>query len=355
ILQYANRAIHYAKQVTGRNLAPEFEALLAKAPSNVYENGLVSYEKNVKPAAVDLRRVGMHFAVATVFAEEPEQLALFNYVAESEVLKRMVAGEQTLVMGRVTIQSRVSLSRKQFSFSALHLGQQNIIGNLSTKLSAENFKIMAEKAEEAYRTPDLGKVIGIMQDYFGSEKYSIWHLFRDEKRKILQQITDQSLQQTELDFRQIYERNYQLMTGMLNSDIPLPIAYKSAIQYVLNIDLRRAFMSPDLNLRQLRHLVDEFKKWDVLLTDVSQLNLVASRRLHLEMEKLAAGELDLQRLQRINLALELQDELGLFLNLWRSQNVFYALLQEQAGQPWADPEWQAAVERLGELLHVRVG
>ncbi|MEZ4984805.1 MAG: DUF3536 domain-containing protein [Saprospiraceae bacterium] len=50
-------------------------------------------------------------------------------------MERLVAGEQRLVIGRVTIRSRITRSRKHFSFAALHLGQQNIIGNISTQMS----------------------------------------------------------------------------------------------------------------------------------------------------------------------------------------------------------------------------
>ena len=51
--------------------------------------------------------------------EFPEKVSLFNYHIESEPPQKLVAGEQSLVMGQVQIRSRITRSRKHFSFAAL--------------------------------------------------------------------------------------------------------------------------------------------------------------------------------------------------------------------------------------------
>lgn len=357
ILQYANRAIYYAKQVAGVDVHDEFIARLAKAPSNVYENGAVSYQKFVDPARVNLERVGMHFATASIFEQFPEKMTLFNYTTESEVIEKMVAGEQCLVVGRVSIRSRITRSRKHFSYAALHLGQQNIIGNLSTQMSRKDFDEMLAAVTEAFRTPDLGKVIAIMQNYIGSDKFSIWHLFRDEKRKVLKEITDRSLQAIELDFRDIYNSNYQLMTSMLNSDIPLPDAYKAAIKYVLNEDLEAFFEQKELDRRQLRHLVEEFNRWDVAVEHAPEVSLLAEHRLFQEQKALLPELKYRDRLKGLVKVLELINELKLNVNLWRSQDLFYARQEAMTGNldVAEDEKWQKYIERLGELLKVAKG
>lgn len=354
ILQYANRAIYYAKQVGGLDLHDEFVARLAEAPSNVYENGAVSYQKFVEPSRVDLERVGMHFATASIFAQFPEKMTLFNYTTESEVLEKLVAGEQSLVIGRVSIRSRITRSRKHFSFAALHLGKQNIIGNLSTQMSRKDFDQMEVEAKEAFRTPDLGKVIAIMQNFIGSEKFSIWHLFRDEKRKVLKEITDSSLKAIELDFRDIYNSNYQLMTSMLNSDIPLPGAYKAAIKYVLNEDLEAFFQQEQLDRRKLRHLVEEFNKWDVAVVHVPEVSLLAAKRLYQEQKALRPELKYYDELRALVKIHEQINALKLSVNLWRSQDLFYARqkVMTKSLEVANDFDWQRQLRRLGEFLTV---
>ncbi len=84
ILQYALRAMDYANDATGTDLHPEFVRRLSEAPSNVFPNGAASFLQNVVPTRVTLERVAMHFAVASLFEDDPEGLDLFNYTASVE-------------------------------------------------------------------------------------------------------------------------------------------------------------------------------------------------------------------------------------------------------------------------------
>jgi len=73
ILQYALRAIEYCSQLTGKDYEADFMRLLKNAPSNVFKEGAESFKKNVLPNRVGLTRAGMHFAVAALFDESPEE------------------------------------------------------------------------------------------------------------------------------------------------------------------------------------------------------------------------------------------------------------------------------------------
>jgi len=281
ILQYANRAIYYARQVANADFHDEFLSRLAEAPSNVPEfgNAADSYRTNVMPARVDLERVGMHYAASSLFEEYPEKLSLFNYLATSEDFERLKAGMQRLVIGRTVVKSRVTHSEKLFSFAVLYLGQQNMIGNISTSMSVDEYHSMKESLENAFRETNLSQMIGIMQEHFGSEKFSIWSLFQDEKRKILRQITEQSLEQADLAFQEIYNDNYQLMTSMLKSGVPIPKVYRNAIEYVVNRDLHYFFEQDFLFIRELQRLENELDKWDIKLLDPRSFTRAAGERI----------------------------------------------------------------------------
>jgi alpha-amylase/alpha-mannosidase (GH57 family) len=356
ILQYANRAIYYAKQTTNLDLHDEFLERLTAIPSNVHENGAVSYRESVMPARVDLARVGMHFAASYLFESYPDEFDLFNYTADSEVLVKKEAGNFVLALGRTTIKSKITFSEKKFSFAVLHLGQQNIIGNISMDMSREVFDQMSSEIMESFLTPNLGKVIGSMQHYFGEEKYSIWHLFRDEKRKILKQITDQSLRAVEQSFRDIYKDNYQLMTSMINSDIPIPEAFRNAVQFVINRDFHQFFNNGSFDIRDLQQLVAEFKKWKVKLTDESSLLLAVSERIYKEVKALDTSDSSLERLSRTIKIMEEVNAMGLKPNYWRSQNLYWSALKGLRKDKWtfASEEWEEAFYKMGSLLEMKL-
>lgn len=356
ILQYANRAIYYAEQIAGVSLHQEFLERLENTPSNYYENGAVSYRKNVVPARVDLVRVGMHYAASSLFERYPEELELFNYRMDSEVFHREEAGYQRLAYGRTKLTSKITLSEKQFSFAVLYLGQHNIIGHISLDMERPAFDQLTKQLQEAFHGTDLGQVIGIMQDFFGAERFTFWHLFRDEKRKIINLINKQSLRLVETAFREIFNDTYQLMTGIRESNIPVPLPFQSAAQFVINSDLDRFFRSDVLLIRELNRLIGEVKKWEITFTDTQALELAAGERIYKEIRRLygrfAEGPEDLDNLNEI---LEAIQELGLDLNLWKSQNLYWSWRQSFQ-ELWSDPTlqptpaWLDAFNRLGGLL-----
>ena len=356
ILQYANRAIYYVNQIMGIDFHPSFLNKLEAAPSNVYENGAQSYREHVMPARVNLTRVGMHYAAASLFEEYPEQLDFFNYVSNNECFERLEAGLQKMALGRTQIYSKITRSKKNFSFAVLYLGQQNLIGNISIDMDRATFDEMAHKMTEAFRSTNIGDVIGLMQSYFGSQKYTVWHLFRDEKRKILKQITDKSLAQVENAFRDIYNDNYQLMTGIQRSNIPLPEAYQNAVEFIVNQDLNQFFANGSLAVRELNRIATEFNQWQIGLSNEQSLNLAASERIFLEIKKLDTGDASLSDIQNLNAVLATLNQMGINLNTWKSQNLYFSMLKGYKGGQWvfATKEWRDAFEQLGRWLRVKL-
>lgn len=355
ILQYANRAIYYANQVGNVDLHDAFIARLANAPSNSYESGAASYKKNVVPARVDLVRVGMHYAASSLFEEYPEELELFNYTAKSKLFERYEAGNQKLALGITSVHSKITYSDKHFSFAVLYLGQLNIIGGISLEMDRDDFEKMADDLLLAFRNTDLGSVISLMQSYFGEEKFTVQQLFQDEKRKILQQITDHSLRQVEVEFREIYNDNYQLMSMVAQSNIPVPPAYINAVQFLVNHDLQAFFNNGSFNTRELRRLSSEMKKWNVQLTDEQSLKLTASERIFREVKHLEVGEAQFRRLENLNNVLESIEQMGIQLNFWKSQNLYFSMLKGYTDGEWvfANKTWEEGFQKLGRLLKVK--
>lgn len=357
ILQYALRAMDYAQDVGKLELHAEFVRRLSAAPSNTYSNGAASYLKNVVPTRVDLARVAMHFAVASVFEERPEDLDLFNYTAKPEFLDVIEAGAQRLAAGRLIIRSDLTHFERSFSFTALYLGQQHLIGNISDTMNATTFEEMYDKTAQAFRAANLGELIGILQQYFGPGKFSLSSLFTDEKIKIIRDITDQSLEVAELSFRDVYNDNYQLMTGLQEAGLAIPDAWRNVAAYVLNADLLRFFGKDNANgLANLRRVAADLKRWNVKLSDEEAVRHAASKRIHEELVHIWHTDVPLSRVQRLGEMLGLVLDMGLKPRLSRSQNIFFLITKGYRKDEWVfiNEPWKKAFERLAELLKVRL-
>lgn len=357
ILQYALRAVDYAKQVFGLSLYDEFIKRLEKSPSNVFKNGAVSFVENVVPYRVGLERAGMHFAVSAIFEKEPEELALFNYISESQALHKLEAGTQKLVMGRTVMKSKITLSEKLFSYCVLYMGQQNLIGNISTDMDEEVFESMRLQMTEAFNSIQLGNMIGIMQTYFGPEKYTFRHLFRDEKRKVLSAIAKRNMKHAEASFRDIYNDNYQLIMDMLASNIPIPKTYASVAQFIINTDLQRFFNRPKLDITRLEKLLRELERWPVRLNDEQAFKLAAGERIYYEIKTISLNTVTVEHLKMLNSIFKSLRQAGLEPDIWKSQNVFLMIGKSftNGERTFESEAWKQAFYELAGWLKVSLG
>jgi alpha-amylase/alpha-mannosidase (GH57 family) len=357
ILQYALRAIDYAYDVGGVDLNPEFIKRLRDVPSNVYDNGAVHYQQNVIPRRVTLERVAMHFAVASLFEPDPASLDLFYYTATVESFEKIVAGTPQFAVGRITVRSRLTGADRTFSFAVLYLGQQHIIGNISGGMNRTTFEAMRRATTQSFRSANLGDIIGVLQQYFGPEKFTLASLLADEKIKIIRSITANSLVSAEASFRNVFNENYQLMTGLQDVDMPLPDAWHNIASYVLNADLLHFFrQTTNYDTRHLHRVAEDMKRWNVRLYDEETVRHAIHDRLYREIARLELDESSLPRVRWLNDVIAVVFDLGLRPRIWRIQNVYYLITKpyRKGLVELGNDEWQRAFERLGELLKVRL-
>ena len=202
---------------------------------------------------------------------------------------------------------------------------------------------------------NLADVIGSLQQYFGPEKFTIWQLFKEEKQKIINQITEKNLRNVESSFRKIYENNYQLMSGLLVSNVAVPEAFKSAVQYVLNIDLKNFFMGESLEINELKRILNEFQKWTIGFSDENAFKLAASERIYSELKTVDGIGIPLSRLQSLNEVLNILNQMKVKPNVWKSQTLYFDLFRqfESRVKPYPSPEWKKDFLKLGDLLNVK--
>ena len=358
VIQYACRAIQLSKQLIDQDLEAEFLTRLEQAPSNVaeYKNGANVYRKLVLPSKTNLTRVGMHYAVSSIFEEEPENLPLFNYKASNEFFVKKEAGEQKLVLGITKVQSLVTRSEKRFSFAVIYLGKHDLIGNLSLDIELDKFASMQFRMVDAFEDGRLGDVISIMQTYFGPEKYSIWSLFKEEKRKILDTIARQGLEDIESSLRRTYNRDYPLVNALSNNDIPIPNAYKTTFEYILNADLLKCFQPERINIKTLERIVGELARWSLKIEDPGKVERIAGESIYKELQRVTTERDNVKRIQRLNRLFPILEKFKLEPNLYLSQNLYFQMsLEHKEGKGTVlSPEWLEQFSVLGDNLGVKV-
>jgi hypothetical protein len=362
VINYASKAIQYAEELQGLPLESDYLKHLEDAPSNIFENGAKPYQMFVKPVRGGLLRVGAHYSISSVFEEYPEEITIFCYTARSEVYNRIEAGKLTLVLGKAIISSDITWEGKTIIFAVLHLGDHNISGGAQDFTGDGDFSIMQDEIRDAFEKGDIPDVIRIIDKYFDGSIYSLWHLFKDEQRKVLHQILQLTYEGIETSYRQIYDNNYAIMNFFHGLNIPLPRPFSSAAEYILNADLKKNFENGEnLDIEKLSKLIDEAKRWSIRI-DITTVGFVVSSWLNAIMERLTEQPEDIQLFDKIDSAMEALKPLSLSLDLWKAQNIyfsmgrnFYDTMKEKATNGYdVAQRWLECFRKLGYYLHVKV-
>jgi hypothetical protein len=361
VMQYASRAIQYAEELGNISLEPEYLKYLENAQGNVIKNGAEIYGQYVKPARTDLLRVGAHYSISSFFEEYAEETMIFCYTATSKAYNRIDAGKMRFAMGKAVISSDITSEEKSIIFAVLHLGDHNINGGAEEYTGDEHFSVMENEMRTAFEKGDIPEVIRLMDKHFGSNIYSLWHLFRDEQRKVLDQIMQLTYEGIEATYRQIYDNNYPIMNFFHSLRLRLPGPFSSAAEYLLNRDLIELLRKEDVDLEKLEKLITEAKNWPITF-DKTTLGYVASARINQIMEMLNENPEDIRLFEHVDTIMEALKPLSLSLNLWKAQNLYFSIgknfldtMKERASEGNnVAAKWLENYLSLGHYLHIKV-
>ena len=329
VIQYAARAIQLAREIWGVDLEPEYLDRLEKAKSNIsgHQNGRWVYEHFVRPAMVDLAKVAAHYAVSSLFESYPDQTAIYCFTVERQDYQLRSVGRKRLLIGHAKITSEITSDSQALSFGVLHLGDHNLSGGVRPYQDEGTYQEMLKEGNDAFENADLPEVVRFMDRNFQSSVYSLKSLFKDEQRKIIREILQTSLTNSEAAYRQIYEQNVQMMHFVASLGMPLPEAYEKAAEFALTDSLRNAFLEDVPDLERVKSLLEEVRLGNVALQ--AELLEFPVRKC---LERLAVNSqenpADLEPLERLEQTVEVALTMPFEINLRKIQNVYYLMLQD---------------------------
>ncbi len=335
ILQYARRAIQVARSVSNKELNDEFKKRLGEAHSNLPEYGSGSnvFERFVIPAEVTLTHIGMHYAVSSLFAENPDDLSVFNYTCRSSDFRRIRQGSQKLAVGRTHVKSRVTLSEKHFSFVVLYLGQHHVIGKAFESIPEEEYHEFCNEVIDAFYASNLSEVMELFRRYPDQRGFSFFDMFKDEQIKMLTGILNYGIGLASSSYKKINDRNYSIINVMRNSGLHPPEILVKNLELVLNHELRELFSAnPDpIKIRDLKRVIREIKKWEFML-DKTELHFICTNKVNSMLTAIGnihSGNIQevLDRLHNMREALDMISRVGIHPELNEVQDVLFNMLR----------------------------
>ncbi|MDQ7783445.1 MAG: DUF3536 domain-containing protein [Desulfomonilaceae bacterium] len=335
VIQYAGRVIQLADGLFGKEIEPRFLQLLSHAKSNVREHGdgRAIYEKWVKPTMLDLNKVGAHFAISNLFEEYGESTPVGAYRAVQHDVTTSSAGKAKLAVGRATVASEITAESLELSYGVLHLGDHNIVcGANDWNGDVQTFAGQREKLLEVFYRGDIPSTLRLLDEYYGPSMHSLTSLFREQQRRVLDQILEPASREAIGAYGQIYDYYAPLMRFLKDSGTPSPGSLSASATIVLNSRLKEALKSEFVDPDAVRLLFDESDRAGVVL-DHTTLEFELRRNLERLALQLVDNINDTAFLKNFVEAARLVHGVPFEVNLARVQNLLFPILEAARSSP----------------------
>ncbi len=364
ILQYAGRGIQLAQEVCGEDLEAPFLERLEIAKSNLQEHrdGRKIYEESVTSAMTDIKKVGAHYAMCSLFKEYKKESSFYCYNVDREDTKVWEAGKARLLLGKARFLSEITKESEVLTFGALHLGDHNLRCGVKEFETEMSFRRAIESVSDPFICTDFPTTLRHLEVLFSGATFSLKSLFRDEEIRILGLILDSIFLDAEDIYRQLYEDYAPLMRFFKESALPPPKKLLMAAEFVLNTSLNEAFRKEEIDPEYVKSLLKAAKEGGV---DLDTITHEYTLRKNLEQMAVVLSEdpASLSQLRRLDTAVGTVESLPFHVNLWTVQNTCYEVLQstypkmhpkaEQGDETAKD--WIRCFDALGKKLSLAVG
>ncbi|MEW6116429.1 MAG: DUF3536 domain-containing protein [Nitrospirota bacterium] len=351
VMKYAARAIQQAYEVFGYSLEQNLLADLEKAPSNYDAHGAETYKRLVIPSKIDLTRVAAHYAIASLFRDDPSHMNIYNFNVESSPYQRVKTGKFTFAAGVARAADDFTWEQTVKCFAVLHLGDHNFKAGVRDFTTEEDFARMSSALLSAFETGAATEVMRLIEKHFGPARYSLVDLFRDEQRKVIDSVLASTHAGIEAEFREIYERYNPIMNFLSSLGISLPQTVRIAAEHVINLDLKRIFDEEMVDTAELDRLIKEVLKWNIPL-DKAGIAYIIPRWLFSAMNHIGHNaRRDTVLLENITAVIALLEPLALDMNLWMPQNKYISLKESFYSEVG---ESAGAFRTLGDYLNIEV-
>jgi hypothetical protein len=164
-----------------------------------------------------------------------------------------------------------------------------------------------------------------LEHYFGGETYSLKSLFRDERKRIVTQIVDNTLADIDKLYGDVYEHNVTLIDFLRDLAMPLPPILRVSSEFVLNNEIRRCLSSEKVDCERLQRLIESATQKGIALD--GSANMALRERLDRTMIRWSMDPFEVQTLSELEVLIPLVRAVSVEADLWQAQNKYYEVMR----------------------------
>jgi hypothetical protein len=324
-------------------------------------DGRQIYDRYVRAAAVDLEKVAAHYAVSSLYEQQETEEEVYSYRVTADKREKLVSGDAQMVLGRAHVFSTVTRETATTTYALLYFGDHHVHGGYRTSGAPAAYDALVKDLRTPFLDRDFPTVIRRIDGHFPNNTFSFKSLFSDTQRRILDKILESTLTEAETAYRELYRHHAPLMRFMSDLGLPLPEAFKTTAEYVLNTDLRRTLSREKLDMKRVSDLLEEVQSAKVML-DTKGVAFAMERSMERVARRLLAHPDNDQLLSLLEGLATTARALAFDVDVWQVQNIYFDLMKqhyprfrELAAEGDAHAAlWIGSFTRLGEQLAISV-
>jgi alpha-amylase/alpha-mannosidase (GH57 family) len=373
VLRYAARAIELAEEVSGRMLEETFISKLSNAPSNIayFKDGAGIYHQAVQPSRICLEQVVAHYAISSLFNTYRVEQPLYCYAICQKDYQRQTLGSLTLALGHVQVTSDITQEKVNLSFAVLHLGGWDFHCGIMPFKSRPAYTRAKDQVWDAFSRASIAQTIVAINQYFGDYTFSLQDLFAEERHRIMQSLSQDTLHRLDQLYTQIYRENYGILMAFHRDRIDVPQELQVAAEIALshrgqgilrNLEQDLADIDATLlpistsYIAELEGIATEAKHFHCALKLPNAQVIVEQLIVQTLRYVLHTGEEEMVGVAIAGIArlIQLGSNLQIELDLGHAQEMFYEYLHTEFAGKLREPEMLQHLFALGKQLGVRV-
>jgi|SRR5215469_1400187 len=321
VMHYAGRAVELAQQLFGESLEGGLLERLKKAKSNVveYADGARVYQNLVKPSAVDLLKVGKHYAVSEGFENHNERKRVYCYDIERKDHSVHRSGNEKLTLGKAIFKSRITEESLVLEYAVLHSDSHNVVAGARVSPCEDGDSAQMKELANTFSQGDKQDLRDQVKQVFGNI-HSIDALFKDEQRMTLSRLANSVMAEVDAAHRQIYQRHAKLMRLLIDVGMPLPGSFCASAESALNGLLRDVFALDQPEPESVSRILKEAKALGIEL-DTGALGFALGKKIEAIGEQVATNFTDISAITRLSKMVSLAHSLPFPVNLWSVQTL----------------------------------
>lgn len=355
IMKYAARVIQLAQDFTDNDFETKYLEILSAAQSNYKEigNGKDIYERFVKPSVITEKQIVSLWAVSSLYEDVEDEEDVYCYTITKKSYKKVQKGDSHFVVGHVEVQSKVTLERHNLMFALLQYTGGDF--HCAIKEYDEKYPKMQKELIRTYMVNPLTEIIRALDGYFGKEYFTLKDIFIEERRKILQILMRERLDEFAKTYEDIYNEGKSSVLHLQALGLDIPNEFKIAAQYTLTRQFNElftgsnGFIDEDI-IQSASDINFEAKRIGITL-DKTLTSKIFSKKVAQNINRLVYS-MEYQQADVTHELLDTIEKLEIKADISEAQNLFYTKVVSKFDDMIEHTNCQSDVNLMEQLFYI---